>query len=326
MRAVIFDQPGDESVLRVQDVDPPGLAAHEIRIGVAAAGVNRADLLQRRGLYPPPPGASEILGLECSGGVLEVGSGVDDLAVGDRVMALLAGGGYAEEVAVPAACVMAVPDRLSDAEAAGVPEVFITAYLNLFRIGKLQTGETVLVHGGSGGVGTAAIQLAREIGATVAVTAGTEDRCRRCVDLGASIAVDYNRGDFVEEVRALTEGAGADLILDCIGGSYLGRHLDLLAIEGRLVLIGLQGGARGEIDLSAVLRKRLALTGSTLRGRSVREKAGIIRAFTAEFGKAIADGRIRPIIDRFLPFEQAAEAHRLLAAGEIFGKLILTPR
>jgi putative PIG3 family NAD(P)H quinone oxidoreductase len=326
MRAVIFDQPGDESVLRVQDVDPPGLAAHEIRIGVAAAGVNRADLLQRHGLYPPPPGASEILGLECSGGVLEVGSGVDDLAVGDRVMALLAGGGYAEEVAVPAACVMAVPDRLSDAEAAGVPEVFITAYLNLFRIGKLQTGETVLVHGGSGGVGTAAIQLAREIGATVAVTAGTEDRCRRCVDLGASIAVDYNRGDFVEEVRALTEGAGADLILDCIGGSYLGRHLDLLAIEGRLVLIGLQGGARGEIDLSAVLRKRLALTGSTLRGRSVREKAGIIRAFTAEFGKAIADGRIRPIIDRFLPFEQAAEAHRLLAAGEIFGKLILTPR
>ncbi|MGD9253418.1 MAG: NAD(P)H-quinone oxidoreductase, partial [Holophagae bacterium] len=239
MRAVVFDDPGDEAVLVVREIPPPAPGTGEIRIRVAGAGVNRADLLQRRGLYPPPPGASEILGLECSGEVLELGLKVVGFAVGDRVMALLAGGGYAEQVTVPAGCVMAVPDGLSDVEAAGVPEVFITAYLNLFRIGGLQAGETVLVHGGSGGVGTAAIQLAREIGATVAVTAGTADRCRRCLELGASLAVDYNRGDFVEEIRALTNGAGADLILDCIGGSYLGRHLDLLAIEGRLVLIGL---------------------------------------------------------------------------------------
>ena len=325
MRAVVFEHPGDETVLKLREAPQPVIGADGIRIRVAGAGVNRADLLQRRGLYPPPPGVSEILGLECSGEVLELGPKVEGLAVGDRVMALLAGGGYAEEVAVPARCAMAVPERLSDVEAAGVPEVFITAYLNLLQIGRLQPGETVLVHGGSGGVGTAAIQLARATGATVAVTAGTAERCRRCLELGASLAVDYKREDFVEKVRALTDGGGADLILDCIGGSYLARHLDLLATDGRLVLIGLQGGASSEIDLAVVLRKRIALTGSTLRARPVDHKADIIRSFLTDFGDAIAKGSIRPVIDRTLPFENAAEAHRLLAAGEVFGKLILTP-
>jgi putative PIG3 family NAD(P)H quinone oxidoreductase len=325
MRAVIFETPGREAVLEVREVPPPDLANDEIRIRVAGAGVNRADLLQRRGLYPPPPGASEILGLECAGEVLELGPRVEGFAVGDRVMALLAGGGYAEEVAVPAACAIAVPDRLTDLEAAGVPEVFITAHLNLFRIGRLQPGEAVLVHGGSGGVGTAAIQLARSVGAMVAVTAGSTERCRRCLELGATLAVDYNRGDFLEELLALTDGRGADLILDCIGGSYLGRHLDLLATGGRLVIIGLQGGALAEIDLAAILRKRLTVTGSTLRARPVEDKATIIRGFLSDFGETLADGRIRPVVDRTLPFEAAAEAHRLLAAGEIFGKVILTP-
>ena len=323
MRAVILDEPGDEDVLRVAEVPPPDLGDGEVRISVVGAGVNRADLLQRRGLYPPPPGTSEIIGLECAGTLSEIGAGIDDLAIGDRVMALLAGGGYATEAVVPSVCVMRTPQNLSDLEAAAVPEVFITAFLNLFLIGGLEPGSTALVHGGSGGVGTAAIQLAKSAGARVFVTAGSEDRCQACLELGADAAFNHRREDFFAATLDATDGHGVEVVLDCIGGAYLDRHLDVLAANGRLVVIGLQGGARVEIDLSRLMRKRLTLTGSTLRARSVEEKGRIIEAFVRRFGPELMTGAIRPIIDRILPLEKVSEAHRLLAAGEIFGKLVL---
>jgi putative PIG3 family NAD(P)H quinone oxidoreductase len=323
MRAVILDEPGDEDVLRVAEVPPPDLGDGEVRISVVGAGLNRADLLQRRGLYPPPPGTSEIIGLECAGTLSEIGAGIDDLAIGDRVMALLAGGGYATEAVVPSVCVMRTPQNLSDLEAAAVPEVFITAFLNLFLIGGLEPGSTALVHGGSGGVGTAAIQLAKSAGARVFVTAGSEDRCQACLELGADAAFNHRREDLFAATLDATDGHGVEVVLDCIGGAYLDRHLDVLAANGRLVVIGLQGGARAEIDLSRLMRKRLTLTGSTLRARSVEEKGRIIEAFVRRFGPELMTGAIRPIVDRILPLEKVSEAHRLLAAGEIFGKLVL---
>ena len=326
MQAVVFDQPGDEEVLRVAEVPPPDLSDGEVRIAVAGAGINRADLLQRRGLYPPPPGASEIIGLECAGTLTEIGAGIDDLAVGDRVMVLLAGGGYATEAVVPSVCVMRTPENFTDLEAASIPEVFITAFLNLFLIGDLEPDSTVLVHGGSGGVGTAAVQLARCAGARVFVTAGSEDRCRACLDLGAEAAFNYREIDFLSATLDATGGYGVDVVLDCIGGEYLDRHLDVLAIYGRLVVIGLQGGARAEIDLTRLMRKRLTITGSTLRARPAEEKGRIIEAFVRRFGPDLLTGAIRPILDRVLPLEEVAEAHRLLAAGKIFGKLVLAMR
>lgn len=323
---MVFDEPGDESVLRVAEVPNPACGPGEVRIRIAAAGVNRADLLQRRGLYPPPPGASEILGLECAGTVSELGAGVGDVAVGQRVMALLTGGGYAEEVVAPAGCVMAIPDRLTASEAGGVPEVFITAFLNLFLVGGLEPGATALVHGGSGGVGTAAIQLIRAAGGRIVVTAGSDERCRRCLALGADAAVNYREQDFVAVARELTADRGVEVVLDCVGAPYLDRHLEVLATNGRLVVIGLQGGSRAELDLSRLMRRRASVHGSTLRARPVAEKGRIIRAFLERFGVHLADGRIRPIIDRTYSFEQAAEAHRALADGEIFGKIVLTPQ
>ncbi len=325
MRAVVHDVPGNEHVLRMGDVPRPDLGRGDVRIRVAAAGVNRADLLQRRGLYPPPEGASETLGLECSGTVFEVGPDVADFAPGDRVMALLTGGGYAEEVVAPARSTMKTPLCLTDIEAGGVPEAFLTAFLNLFLIADLQPGETALIQGGSGGVGTAAIQLVTATGAQVVVTAGSKDRCARCLDLGADAAVDYHREDFVEHVLEITDGRGADVVLDCIGASYLCKHFEALAVGGRLVVIGLQGGATAEIDLSLLLRRRISLTGSTLRARPTDEKGRLIDAFLARFGPDLESGKIVPVIDRFLPFDQASEAHRLLASGEIFGKIILRP-
>jgi len=323
MKAVVFDEPGDEDVLRVAELPPPDLGEGEVRISIAGAGVNRADLLQRRGLYPPPPGASEIIGLECAGTLTEVGLGVDDLTVGDRVMALLAGGGYATETVVPSVCVMRTPQNFTDLEAAGFPEVFITAFLNLFLIGGLESGSTVLVQGGSGGVGTAAIQLARCAGARVLVTAGSGDRCQACIEIGASSAFNHRQDDFSAATLDATDGHGVDVVLDCIGGAYLTRHLDVLAPSGRLVVIGLQGGAQTEIDLSLLMRKRLTITGSTLRARPVDEKGRIIEAFIRRFGPDLVTGAIRPVIDRALPLGDVADAHRLLAAGEIFGKLVL---
>jgi len=323
MRAVICDGFGDESVLRVAEVDAPPLTANGIRIRVAAAGVNRADLLQRRGLYPPPDGASTVLGLECAGTVVEVGGSVQRWRAGDRVMALLAGGGYAEEVVVPETCVMAAPATYSDAEAGAFPEVFLTAFLNLFSLGGLEPGKAALVHGGSGGVGTAAIQLGAAAGATVLVTAGSPDRCQRCLELGAARAFDHRGLDLAAAVLKATEGRGVDLVLDCIGAPYLEHHLRLLAVDGRLVVIGLMGGARSEIDLARVLSRRLSILGSTLRSRSDDFKGRTIAALLDRFGMAIVDGSLRPVVDRALPLERVAEAHRLLAAGEIFGKLVL---
>ena len=324
MQAIVFDQPGDEDVLRVAEVPSPALGEGEVRIAVVGAGVNRADLLQRRGLYPPPPGASEIIGLECSGIVTEIGPGVDGLAVGDRVMALLAGGGYASEAVVSSVCAMRTPDRLTDLEAAALPEVFITAFLNLFLVGGLDEDAAVLVHGGSGGVGTASIQLAKAAGATVFVTAGSDDRCRSCVDLGADAAFNYHHQDFLAATLDETSGRGVDIVLDCVGGPYLERHLDVLATSGRLVVIGLQGGARSELDLVRVMRKRLTITGSTLRARPVEEKGRIIEAFVRRFGPELMTGAVTPVVDRVLPLDKVADAHRLLAAGEIFGKLVLS--
>lgn len=323
MKAVVFDEPGDEDVLRVAEVPAPQLGEGEVRIAVGAAGVNRADLLQRRGLYPPPPGASEIIGLECAGTVTQIGSGVDGLALGDRVMTLLAGGGYATEAVVPAVCAMRTPDSLTDVEGAAVPEVFITAFLNLFLIGNLAPGATALVHGGSGGVGTAAIQLAKASDARVFVTAGSAERCQKCLDLGADAAFNHRHDDFLAATLDLTHGYGVDVVLDCIGAPYLGRHLDVLAPSGRLVVIGLQGGAQAELDLSRLMRKRLSITGSTLRARPIEEKGRIIEGFVRQFGPELMTGTIRPIVDRVLPLADVAQAHRLLAAGEIFGKLVL---
>lgn len=305
------------------EVPAPSLGEGEVRVAIAGAGVNRADLLQRRGLYPPPPGASKIIGLECAGTIVEIGTGIGDLAIGDRVMALLAGGGYATETVVPSVCVMRTPQNFTDLEAAAIPEVFITAFLNLFLIGGLESDATVLVHGGSGGVGTAALQLAKHAGARVFVTAGSEDRCSACLELGADAAFNYREVDFLNATLDATGGHGVNVVLDCIGGEYFDRHLDVLALYGRLVVIGLQGGAHAEIDLTRLMRKRLTITGSTLRARPVDEKGRIIEAFVRRFGPDLVTGAIRPIVDRVLPLENVSEAHRLLAAGEIFGKLVL---
>ena len=278
MRAIVIREPGDEDVLALDDVPPPALGPADLRIHVRATAVNQADLMQRRGFYAPPPGASTILGLECAGEVTEVGPEARGFRVGQRVMALLAGGGYAAEVTVHHGSALAVPDTMSDEEAGAFPEVFYTAFSNLFmvRLGALAAGETALVHGGGGGVGTAAILLCREAGHRVFVTAGSAEKCRRCVELGATAAIDYRQEDFAERARALTDGRGVDVILDHIGGKYLEQNTAALAIGGRLVEIGLMGGASGEVNLAAMLTRRLAIIGSTLRGRPVEEKAAIV--------------------------------------------------
>jgi putative PIG3 family NAD(P)H quinone oxidoreductase len=325
MRAVVFDQPGDESVLRVGDVPAPALGANDLRIRVAGAGVNRADLLQRRGMYPPPPGASPILGLECAGEVSEVGGAVRGWKPGDRAMALLAGGGYAEEVAVDAGSALPVPRALSEIEAAALPEVYLTVFLNVFQLGGLATGGWLLVHGGGSGIGTAAIQLAKLAGARVLVTAGSDEKCARCRALGADLAVNYRTESFRETAREATGGAGMDVVLDSIGAPYLADNLASLAAGGRLVVIGLMGGAQAELNLGALLVRRLAVIGSTLRTRPVAEKAAIAAGFRARFGADLEAGRIRPVVDRVLPFSRAGDAHRLLQASEHFGKVVLTP-
>jgi putative PIG3 family NAD(P)H quinone oxidoreductase len=306
-------------------VEAPVLGPDDLRIRVAGAGVNRADLLQRRGMYPPPPGASPLLGLECAGEVMEVGARVSGWKRGDRAMALLAGGGYAEQVVVDAGSALPVPRALSDAEAAALPEVYLTVFLNVFQLGALPVGGSLLVHGGGSGIGTAAIQLAKLAGARLIVTAGSDEKCARCRELGADVAVNYRTEKFADAVRAATGGAGVDVVLDSIGASYLADNLACLAIGGRLVLIGLMGGAKAELNLALLLARRLSLIGSTLRTRSHEEKARLVAAFRARFGVELEAGRIRPVVDRQLPFSRAAEAHRLLQASEHFGKVVLLP-
>jgi len=326
MKAILIDEPGDESCMRVGEAPRPEIRPGALRLAVHAAGVNRADLLQRQGLYPPPEGAPEILGLECAGEVSEVGEGVSGWSLGDRAMALLPGGGYAEEVVVHAGSVLPVPDRLSLEEAAAVPEVFLTVFLNVFQLGGLREGGAVLVHGGGSGIGTATIQLAREAGATCIVTAGSDAKCQRCLELGAHRAVNYRTGDFVEGVQEATGGRGADVVLDSIGAPYLKQNLTALAPGGRLVVIGLMGGAKAELSLAPLLVRRLSVIGSTLRARPDAEKAEITAGFRERFGDALAAGRIGPILDRTLPLEEAPEAHRAMKASEHFGKIVLRVR
>jgi len=323
MKAIVAEAPGDERVLHLGEMPAPPAGPQDLRLRVRATAVNRADLLQRQGMYPPPPGASAILGLECAGEVVEVGAEVQDWRPGERAMALLAGGGYAEEVVVPAVCAMRLPDGFSWEEGAATPEVFLTVSLNIFDLGGLARGGTVLVHGGGSGIGTAAIALVREAGGRIFVTAGSEEKCRRCRALGAALAVNYKTQNFAAEVRKATEGRGVDVVLDSIGAPYLADNLASLAVGGRLVLIGLMGGARAEIALGELLLRRLHVMGSTLRARPAPEKGAIIARFLERFGAALAAGRLRPVVDRVLPLADAAQAHRAMKASEHFGKIVL---
>jgi len=323
MKAIVIAEPGDESVMRLGEAPEPALGPHDLRIRVAAAAVNRADLLQRQGLYPPPPGASPVLGLECAGEVIELGTEVSGWAVGDRAMALLAGGGYAEQVVVDAGSALPVPDSLAIEEAAALPEVFLTVFLNVFELGGLAKGGTALVHGGGSGIGTAAIQMVKAAGARIVVTAGSQAKCQRCLELGADAAVNYREGDFVEAAKQATDGRGVDVVLDSIGAPYLESNLRALATGGRLVLIGLMGGAKAELNLGALLTRRLSLIGSTLRARPAGEKAALVAGFRKRFGALVEAGRLRPVVDRVLALSQAADAHRAMKASEHFGKIVL---
>lgn len=295
------------------------MAPDELRIANRATAVNRADLLQKAGHYPPPPGASEVLGLECAGVVSEVGSLVSNFAAGDRVMALLAGGGYASDVVVHHGSVMRIPEAMPFEEAAAIPEVFLTAYLNIFMLAAVQPGETVLIHGGGSGVGTAATTLCKLAGLRVIVTAGSDEKCARCLEHGADVAINYRSEDFVEKAR------GANVILDHIGARYLPRDLDAIATGGRIVIIGSMGGQRtAEIDVVSLLGKRVSILGSTLRARPVAEKAAIVASFLDRFGADLEAGRIRPVIHTVLPIERVDEAHALMQSSEHFGKIVLT--
>ena len=324
MRAILTRGAGGPEVLDWGEAPEPTLGLEDVRIRVVATAVNRADLMQRMGFYPPPPGASPILGLECSGEVVEVGDAVPGgRAPGDRVMALLAGGGYAEQVVVHHGSVMDVPESLDLVTAAGTPEVFLTVFLNVFRLAAFPAGGALLVHGGASGIGTAAIALVREAGGRCLVTAGSPEKCERCLELGADAAIDYRREDFAERVAALTSGRGVDVVLDSIGGPYLAGNLASLAVGGRLVLIGLMGGGSAELDLGSLLLRRLQIIGSTLRGRSVAEKADLVAAFVERFGPAIEAGRVAPVVDRVLPIEEAGQAHRVLEESSHVGKVLL---
>jgi putative PIG3 family NAD(P)H quinone oxidoreductase len=326
MRAIRVIGTGTEARLEIGEAPPPEPGPDDLLIDVTATAVNRADLMQRRGLYPPPPGASPILGLECAGHVARVGERVQGFAPGERVMALLPGGGYAEQVAVHAGSAMRVPEALSLLEAACVPEVFLTCHLTLFDIAGVRAGERVLVHGGGSGIGTAAIQMLRQAGARVFTTAGSDEKCARCRSLGAELAVNYRTGDFAAAVRETAAEAGVDVVLDAVGAAYLARNVELLARGGRLVLIGLMQGARAELDLAALLSRHLTLTGSTLRTRPPDEKARIVRSFLERFGDDLAARRIHPIVDCELPLERAQEAHDRVAASLHFGKVALRVR
>ncbi len=323
MKAIVIEGEGKSSRLVLGEAPRPELRPGELRIAIAASAVNRADLMQRRGLYPPPPGASPVLGLECAGTVLEVASGVRSFAPGSRVMALLAGGGYAEEACVDAGSVMPVPSGISLVEAAAIPEVFLTCHLNLFQLAQASAGGWALVHGGGSGIGTAAIQLLREAGVRSIVTAGSEAKCARCRELGADVALDYSKGEFAPAVLEKTGGQGVDVVLDSIGAPYLSQHLTCLCVGGRLVLIGLMGGAKAELNLGILLAKRLSIIGSTLRARPVAEKAELVRGFLARFGAALERGALRPIVDRVLPLRDAQAAHDRVESSAHFGKVVL---
>jgi putative PIG3 family NAD(P)H quinone oxidoreductase len=325
MRAVICKAAGGPEVLEVAELPDAQAGPGEVVIRVAATAVNRADVMQREGNYPPPPGASEVLGLECSGVIAAVGEGVTQWRHGDRVCALLSGGGYAELVVVPAGQVLPLPAGLDEVTAAALPEVVCTVWSNVFMTAALQPGEIFLVHGGGSGIGTMAIQLAKQIGARVACTVGSEPKAAFCRDLGADLAVNYREQDFVEEVRRLAgDHGGADVILDNMGAVYLGRNVDLLATEGRLVVIGLQGGAKAELDLNALLRKRGAVIATTLRARPASDKAAIVASVREHVWPLIEDGTIRPIVHATFSLDSVVAAHQMVAEGAHIGKVVIT--
>jgi putative PIG3 family NAD(P)H quinone oxidoreductase len=323
MKAITIPEPGGPEALVWADVPDPRPGQGEVLVEVVASAVNRADLLQRQGHYAPPPGASPYPGLECSGRIAELGADVEGWAVGDEVCVLLSGGGYAELVAVPAGQLLPVPAGVSVVEAAALPEVVCTVWSNVFMLAGLQPHESLLVHGGASGIGTMAIQLASNVGARVFVTAGSEDKLARCRDLGAEIGVNYRNEDYVAACKAATGGRGVDVILDNMGAKYLARNIDALALSGRLVVIGMQGGAKAELDLGALMAKRAAVLATSLRMRPVDEKAAIVASVREHVWPLLASGAVRPVVDRVLPLTDAAEAHRVVEAGEHVGKVLL---
>jgi putative PIG3 family NAD(P)H quinone oxidoreductase len=323
MLAVEISTPGDANVLRAVDRPQPALQPGEVLIRVEAAGVNRPDIMQRQGKYPPPPGASDLPGLEVAGTIVDTNQ-VSRWKRGDRVCALVAGGGYAEYCAAPEPQCLPIPAGLDAAAAAAIPETFFTVWTNLFQRGHLASGERVLIHGGTSGIGSTAIQLARAFGATVYATAGTDAKCDACRRLGAAGAINYQTRDFVEAVRELTGGDGVDVVLDIIGGDYLPRNIECLRLHGRLLQIGLMGGPKSHINLRPILQNRLTLTGSTLRPRTVEEKGAIARQIEVKVWPLIERGDVRPAVHATFPLRDAAAAHRLLESGDVVGKVVLT--
>ena len=324
MKAITIPTPGDADSLVLDEVARPDITAQEVLVQVAAAGLNRADLMQRQGFYPPPPGASSYPGMEVSGTISALGSDVTGWRVGDQVCALLSGGGYAEQVAVPATQLLPVPDGVSLVDAAALPEVVCTVWSNVFMTANLQPDQTILIHGGSSGIGTMAIQLARAIGARIAVTAGSGDKLEACRALGAEILINYREQDFAQVLADATKGHGADVILDNMGAKYLARNVTGLAVNGRLVIIGLQGGVKAELDINALLRKSAAIIATSLRARPAAEKAAIVAAVREHVWPLIEAGHVKPIVHKTFPLARASDAHRELEASTHIGKILLT--
>ncbi|GAA4985511.1 NAD(P)H-quinone oxidoreductase [Streptomyces hyderabadensis] len=323
MHAITIPEPGGPEALVWTEVPDPQPGEGEVLVEVAASAVNRADIMQRQGFYDPPPGASPYPGLECSGRVAALGSGVSGWAVGDEVCALLAGGGYAEKVVVPAGQLLPVPQGVGLTSAAALPEVVCTVWSNVFMVAHLRPGETLLVHGGSSGIGTMAIQLAKAVGAKVAVTAGSKEKLERCAELGADVLINYREQDFVAEVKDATGGAGADVILDNMGAKYLDRNVQALAVNGRLAIIGMQGGRKGELNIGTLLAKRAAVSATSLRARPLEEKAAIVAAVREHVWPLFTGGHVRPVVDREMPMSEAAEGHRVVEESGHIGKVLL---
>jgi len=323
MNYIKIEKHGDPEVLKLHSMPVPEPSPGEVLIRVSAAGVNRPDVMQRKGLYPPPPGATDVPGLEVSGTVVSTGKNVSEPMVGSEVCALVTCGGYAEYCLAAASICLPVPENISLEDAAGIPETFFTVWTNVFDRGQLKSGESFLIHGGSSGIGTAAIQLAKAFGATVYTTAGTPEKCEFCENLGADAAINYREQDFSEEIKRLTEGKGIDVILDMIGGPYFPKNIYLLADEGRLVQIALMQGSKAEVDFRSLLLKRVTLTGSTLRPRSVEQKTEIAKALRKNVWPLLDTGTVRPIIHQTFPLTQAAEAHSLMESSAHIGKILL---
>lgn len=324
MTCVAIEKPGGPEVLKPATRPVPGPGAGEVLVQVAAAGVNRPDVLQRKGMYNPPPGTTDLPGLEIAGTVVALGEGAKRWKIGDKLCALVAGGGYAQFCAAPEAQCMSIPEGLSMEQAACLPETVMTVWTNVFERGRLARGESLLVHGGASGIGTTAIQMAKAMGATVFATAGGADKARACRDLGADLAIDYKAEDFAAKVKDATRNRGVDVILDMVGGDYFARNIDCLAVEGRLVYIAFLRGGKVELNIEPVMRKRLTVTGSTLRPRSVAEKGAIARAVEAQVWPHVAAGRIRPLIHARFPLAEAARAHALMESNAHVGKIVLT--